>query len=297
MTSTPDQQTHAPMHADMQTQADTHTHMHMHKQAQAQTQRIVTAAAALFHGGFAQRFARAKLKRDPLFATLLRTGAIPDASCLIDLGCGQGLLAAWLHAARSMWSTSTMTNIDGSTSAAHDAWPIDWPAAPRVNTYLGIDRSRFDIRRARAALPPFARVFRGDVSTLGTTLLDRCDVVTLLDVLHYLKPAAQDRLIGAIATGLPPWGVLVMRVGDGGSALASAWSHLVDGVIGALRGHPPWRLHRRSIAGWTALLEGHGFAVEVLDDPRTTGRGDGFANVLMRASRPEAAAAGAIALR
>jgi len=268
-----------------------HTDVHSDAQTQGQTQRIVDAAAALFRGGFARRFARAKLKRDPLFATLLRTGAIPDAACLIDLGCGQGLLAAWLHAARTTWSTSANAGVTTGTNPARDAWPVDWPAAPKVNTYLGIDRSRLDIRRARGALPSFARVFRGDVRTLGTTLLDRCDVVTLLDVLHYLKPAAQDALIGAIATGLPPWGVLVMRVGDGGSAMASVWSHLVDGVVGALRGHPHVRLYRRSIADWTTLLEGHGFVVEVIDDPRTTARADGFANVLMRASRAAAAAA------
>ena len=246
------------------------------------TRRIVDAAATPYKTDFARRFARAKLARDPLFATLLRTGAIPDAACLIDLGCGQGLLAAWLHAARTTWNAS----------AAEDRWPPGWPAPPKVGTYLGIDRSRIDIRRARRALPSFARVFRGDVRTLGPTLLDRCDAVTLLDVLHYLPPLAQDRLIGAIAAGLPPWGVLVMRVGDGAwtidSAMTSAWSNLVDRIVCLLRGQPQWRLHRRSIEDWTTMLEGHGFVVEVLDDPRTTRDGDGFANVLMRASRADA---------
>lgn len=243
-------------------------------------QRVVAAAAALYRGGFARHFAAAKLARDPLFATLLRTGAIPDAACLIDLGCGQGLLAAWLHAARAAWLAD----------ATDGAWPATWQPPPKISTYLGIDRSRLDIRRARAALPPFARVFRGDVRTLGTTLLDRCDVVTLFDVLHYLAPPAQEALIAAVAAGLPPWGVLVMRIGDGGSTASGRASHLVDLVVAAMRGAPRVRLHPRSIAGWTALLEAHGFRVAVLDDPRAEGV-DAFANVLLRASRPEADAA------
>ena len=47
-------------------------------------------------GHFAWHFARGKLKGDPAFFGLLEHGLIPDAGRLIDLGCGQGLLASWL---------------------------------------------------------------------------------------------------------------------------------------------------------------------------------------------------------
>ena len=237
---------------------------------------LVDDAASLFRpaGRFALRFARGKLSGDPLFATLLRTGAVPDASCVVDLGCGQGLLAAWLFTARGRW-----------TSMRHQ-WPAGWPDPPKVGTYLGIDQSRADIARARVALPPFARVFRGDVRTLGTTLLDRCDVATLFDVLQYLDPIAQERLLTAIHAGLPPWGALLLRVGDGAASMASRWSNAVDLVVCALRGHPRLRLHRRPIDRWIAMLEGIGFAVEVLDDERAS-RSSGFANVLLRASRSD----------
>ena len=239
---------------------------------------VVKAAAPYARAGrFAFHFARGKLAGDSLFATLLRTGAIPDAACLVDLGCGQGLLAAWLQAAREAATG------DGA------AWPAGWPAPPRVSTYLGIDRSRADVARARRALPSFARVFRGDLRSLAGSLhdrvLDRCDVATLLDVLQYLDPAAQERLLVAIHAGLPPWGVLVLRVGDGASGRASLRANAVDLLVSALRGHPHRKLHRRPLAEWVALLERLGFAVEVLDDDRgTTG---GFANVLLRASRSE----------
>jgi len=232
-------------------------------------------------GSFAWRFARGKLGGDPLFGTLLRTGAIPDASCLVDLGCGQGLLAAWVHVSRRAWNEKP------------DQWPTDWPVPGKVGTYLGIDRSAPDIRRAHQALPPFARSFKGDVRTLGPTLLDRCDVATLFDVLHYLDPAAQEHLLTAVHTGLPPWGVLLLRVGDHTGSMRGRWSQAVDLVVCALRGHPHLRLHRRSVDDWTALLARIGFVVEVLDDERRTGKSP-FGNVLLRASRSAAEATGVV---
>ena len=255
---------------------------------------LIDDAAALFRpaGRFALHFARGKLSGDRLFATLLRVGAIPDASCLVDLGCGQGLLAAWLHVARNAWTATP----------GHDGWPADWPSPPKVGTYLGIDQSRADIARAHRALPPFARSFRGDVRTFGATLLDRCDVATLFDVLQYLAPGAQERLLSAIHAGLPPWGVLVLRVGDGASTIASYRSTVVDLVVCAARGHPRMRLHRRPLDQWVGLLERIGFTVEVLDDERqpddaTSIRTPRFANVLLRASRmPVEPASAAVAV-
>ncbi len=245
--------------------------------------RLVDEAAALFRpaGHFAWRFARGKLAQDPLFATLLRTGAIPDASCLVDLGCGQGLLAAWIHVARRAWTEKP------------DPWPTEWPAPPKVGTYLGIDQSRHDIARAQRALPAFARSFRGDVGTLGTTLLDRCDVTTLFDVLQYLDPAAQEKLLAAVHAGQPSWGVLLLRVGDGASSMASRRVNAVDLVVCAVRGHPRLRLHHRPVEQWIALLGRIGFTVEILDDERETGSSK-FANVLLRASRIDAEATPAV---
>ncbi len=252
--------------------------------AGSSTQAIVDAAASRYRdvGAFAWRFARGKLAGDPLFETLLSTGAIPDAACLVDLGCGQGLLAAWLHAASDAWRAN----------GNRDRWPEGWPAPPKVSTYLGVDRSRRDIARAKPAMPPFARVFRGDLRTLGMTMLDRCDVVTLLDVLQYLDAASQERLLGAIAASLPPWGVVVLRIGDGATWPGLA-SDLIDLVVSALRGHPHRRLHRRPLDEWRGLLEGHGFDVEVLHDERASTNGSrGFANVLLRATRRAAPTAG-----
>jgi Methyltransferase domain len=251
------------------------------------TRRLVEAAASPYQrvSGFAWRFARQKMTRDPLFATLLATGAIPDSACLVDLGCGQGLLALWIHAARRAWQSAD----------AQGPWPAGWEVPPKVATYLGIDQSRRDIARAKPAMPPFARVFRGDVGTLGPSMLARCDVVTLFDVLHYLSKESQERLLSAMAGALPPWGVVVLRVGDG-SSWSSRWADAVDLVVCALRGHPRPRLYRRPLASWYELFERNGFVVEVLHDDRAAEpfarSTHAFANVLLRASRaPQQAAA------
>lgn len=215
---------------------------------------LVEKAAARYRpaGRFAYFFARGKLAGDPMFATFLDRSVMPDAERLVDLGCGQGLLAAWLWASRG-----------------------DVPSG----TYLGIDRSRAELDRGRRALPAFARFVEGDLATLDADAIGRCDVVALLDVLHYLAPEAQERLLGQVAIALRPGGVLVLRVGDATHVGRSRWSNAVDAVVARMRGHPG-ALHRRTSAAWLAMLDDLGF------DARIVPGGDrGLANVLMHAVR------------
>jgi hypothetical protein len=48
---------------------------------------------------FDRHFARAKLRRDPVYLAVLRGGWLPDRGTLLDLGCGRGLLLALLAVA------------------------------------------------------------------------------------------------------------------------------------------------------------------------------------------------------
>ena len=65
-------------------------------------------------GRFAWHFARGKLGRDPVFRALLERGRIPAQARVLDIGCGQGLLASLLAACDQL--------------AASRRWPAAWPA-------------------------------------------------------------------------------------------------------------------------------------------------------------------------
>jgi hypothetical protein len=59
-----------------------------------------TAACAPYRrsGRFAWHFARGKLGRDPVFRGMLERGDLPASARVVDIGCGQGLLASLLQA-------------------------------------------------------------------------------------------------------------------------------------------------------------------------------------------------------
>ena len=226
--------------------------------------RWIGETAALFRpaGRFAYHFAHGKLRNDPLFTTLLRLNVIPDAARLVDLGCGQGLLGAWLIVARRP----------------------DLDCSPRrIDAYVGVDQSVRDLARAKTALPD-AHLIEADLRAFDLQSLAPCDVITLFDVLHYLELPAQERLLAGAHAALGDDGTMILRVGDAASSSASRWSNAIDSVVCALRGHPHARLHRRSIADWSALLDGIGFTVEILDDDRQRKR-TAFANVVLRARK------------
>ena len=235
-------------------------------------------------GLFAFFFARGKLTGDPLFATLLERGAIPDAARLVDLGCGQALLRGWLAVARSRFEESRDGEmVATATDDAHARWPSHWPAPPRVRCYLGIDRSTLDVKRARHALTDPDAVAAADLTTIGADAIGPCDVVTLFDVLHYLDADQQERLLGLVARSLAPAGTLLLRVGDIGERNAARRSFALDSVVTAMRGYPG-RLHRRPLAGWLALLHALGFDAEIIDArPAKNEEASGLANVLVRA--------------
>ncbi|MCW5626295.1 MAG: methyltransferase type 11, partial [Burkholderiales bacterium] len=68
-------------------------------------QRALIAATALSYrnaGRFAWHFARGKLAADPVFGAVFARDLIPSDVRLLDLGCGQGLLMAWLLTAQAL---------------------------------------------------------------------------------------------------------------------------------------------------------------------------------------------------
>jgi len=228
--------------------------------------RLLDAATAPYRqaGHFAWHFARGKLGRDPVFFSLLANVAFPRQARIVDLGCGQGLLSNWLTAAARL-------------HAAGD-WPADWPVAPQLQAYRGIELMPRDVERARPALPPGAVVEQGDIRDVA---LGDVNVVVILDSLHYIETAAQNAVLERVRDALTPEGTLIMRVGDAAAGLPFLLCTWVDQLVTRVRGHRLPTLYCRPAAAWQAQLEQLGFSVT----PQAMDAGTPFANTLLLARR------------
>ena len=230
------------------------------------TRRLAEQAAEPYRkaGRFAWHFARGKLMGDPLFAGVLEHGLIRDHARILDVGCGQGLMASWLLSAGAMQRGG--------------AWHVGWPDAPHPASIHGIDLNERDVRRAQTALSGRAEFTVGDMRTAE---FRQADVVLALDVLHYVDEDAQDMVLWKIRDALAPDGVLLLRVGDADGGLPFKLGMSVDRVVNFLRTGDAGRLHCRSLAAWKSVFGKLGFAVRSFP----MSQGTPFANILLAATR------------
>ena len=215
-------------------------------------------------GRFAWHFARGKLGRDPVFRGLVERGLIgPQHARVVDIGSGQSLIASLLSVAASM-------QVQGH-------WPAAWQPTPTRVDYTGIELMPKDVARAQASighLQPAPRILCADMCT---ATLPACDLVVILDVLHYVDLEAQEGVLRRVRDALAPGGRLLLRIGDASDARGFAVSQWVDRTVTRIRGHrvsPTWG---RPLQEWTALLERFGFVVQSLP----MSEGTPFANVLL----------------
>ena len=232
---------------------------------------LVEAASAYYRGAgrFAWHFARGKLRTDPVFAAILAHGLLGGRTNVLDLGCGQGLIAAWLLAAHACHA-----------SERRGAWPRGWPPPPRLNSYAGIEINAHEVARARRAfaLDPGAsvQIVHGDIRDVDYSA---ADAVVILDVLHYIDYSSQQRVLTRARDALPRDGVLLLRIGDAAAGPAYHFSRLVDQTVVMLRRRRWLQLKCRSLRDWQRLLASCGFRVHAL--PMSAGTP--FANVLLHA--------------
>ncbi|MCC7455672.1 MAG: class I SAM-dependent methyltransferase [Nitrospira sp.] len=214
-------------------------------------------------GRFALHFARGKLGFDPVFRALLERGAITPGARVLDIGCGQALLASLLAQCQA--------------AATAGLWPTAWGPAPTHTRYTGIDLLPRDIERAECALAglsPPPQLHCGDMRRLA---FGPCDVAVLLDVLHYVDHAAQHDVLLRVRQALAPHGRLLLRVGDAAQVRRFRISQWVDHAVTRVRGHrvpPTWG---RTLPQWRDALHALGFHVIALP----MSGGTPFANMLL----------------
>ncbi len=211
-------------------------------------------------GSFAWHFARGKLRLDPVFRHLLGQGLIAPRARVLDIGCGQGLLASLLQSAGRL--------------AQDGRWPESWAPAPLGAGVTGIDLMPKDIARAHAALGGSARFVCGD---MRHTEFPANDTTVILDVLHYISVAEQDAVLARVRAALSPGGLLLLRVGDAHSRRGFLISQWVDRVVTFVRGHRVMPQYGRPLSAWVARLQSLGFEVQ----SRPMSQGTPFANVLL----------------
>lgn len=235
---------------------------------------LVKTASAYYRraGRFAWHFSRGKLRADPAFRVILEQGLLAGRARVLDLGAGQGLLAAWLLAAHTC-----------QTSDAPEAWPRGWPAPPQLDAYVGIEINAQEVRRARRAfaLDPGARlqIVHGDIRDVdyGTA-----DAVVILDVLHYIDYPSQERILERVRAALSPGGLLLMRIGDAAGGFGFSLSKAVDRTVALVRRGRWTPLRCRPLAEWQALLTQLGFRTRTVP----LSAGTPFTNALLLAQLP-----------
>jgi SAM-dependent methyltransferase len=211
-------------------------------------------------GRFAYHFARGKLGSDPMFLAILARGLLTGRARILDLGCGQGLLAAWLSAARHSFDAGQ--------------WPAGWPSAPHATSTRGIELMASDVERARSALGASCNIEQGDIRTAE---FGSADAVVILDVLHYMDEPAQQQILQRVRAALPSGGLLLLRVGDADGGWRFRYTQWVDKVVMLIRGHSVVTTHCRGIVQWQNVLQDCGFEVQA--SPMS--QGTPFANVLL----------------
>lgn len=223
----------------------------------------------LLGGRVPHYFARGKLRHDPLFRALLERGDVSGAARVLDIGCGQGLLAALLHA----------------VGRVHQAgqWPAHGPAAPLNCHYQGFELMQDVTRVAERCLSPLPGAPRFTCADATQVPLPPSDLVLLLDVLHYIDLPAQQVLLQRVRGALSPQGRLLMRVGDA-SQQRHAFSRWVDRLVVRARGSRARPSFGRPLSSWVDLLHSLGFKV----DQVPMSQGTPFANVLLVARVPAA---------
>ena len=187
-------------------------------------------------GGLGVRFYRAlRLERGEFEALAAH---FPRAGTVVDLGCGAGLLAHVL---------------------------VEDAPERRV---VAVDHSEARVRALRASAE--GRPIGVRHGALESAPLPPCAGIALVDVMHYLAPDVQERLLARSAEALEAGGVLVLRDPDAGGGLRYALTRLHERLATRLGLTEATIGHYRAAPDWARLLGEHGLVADVLPRRRLT---------------------------
>lgn len=204
-------------------------------------------------------FAFWKLRLDPMYRAVAARGLLPPGGRIVDVGCGAGLLFALLRTAESAHIRGVL--------------PETWAGPTGAIELHGIDCDTGALARARLALADSASF------VAAGSPLPSAEAILFLDVLHYLEPAEQERLLAEARDALSPGGVLLIRDADAHGGIAFQMVRMSERLRSVLRGRWRERHYYRSAAAWTGHLESLGLRAKA----QPMDEGTPFANVLIRA--------------
>lgn len=221
-------------------------------QAAAQGIDVALAAAARRYGRTPRRFryyARAKYRLDPCYRALC--ARVPAGAEVVDLGCGLGMLAVAL----------------AELGGGRRTLGVDW------------DEAKVAAGQQAAADLPAVMLQRGDLREL---CLAPCDVITLIDVLHYYQPAVQSQVLRRAAAALRPGGQLLIRETDPARRGAARLTRLIERTMVRLGWNRGPSVYYRPLSELHAELQGLGLSTHQLELAGATHPG----NVLVCARKP-----------
>ncbi len=175
-------------------------------------------------------YARMKYVMDPCYRAIAQL--VPPGAYTVDLGSGLGMLPVLL----------------GVLGDGRRALGVEW------------DRSKVDcgIRAARDLTD--VTIVEGDARAAE---LPSCDVITLVDMLHYWDDEAQRALLARCRAALRPGGRLLVREGDPSRGGGARFTRVIEGVVTKLGWNRGPHVRFRDVAALRADLEALGFVVRI----------------------------------
>jgi SAM-dependent methyltransferase len=171
-----------------------------------------------------------KYVMDPCYRAI--APLVPPGAFAVDLGAGLGMLPVLL----------------GVLGDGRRALGIEWDAA---KVACGVHAAR-DLGGVE--------VVEGDART---ATIPACDVITLVDMLHYWDADAQRALLARCRAALRPGGRLVVREGDPSRRGGARWTRAVEAVVTRLGWNRGPQVRFRPVDELRADLEALGFRVRV----------------------------------